>query len=226
MRKKIFHSFLALCCALLVLLTAGITAVVYHLEQRQLADSLNQEAVTIASALETTPDNAALLSRLTLSRRVTLVNEDGTVAFDNFANPSGLENHGTREEIVQAREQGSATLIRKSGTLSEEMVYHTRLLSNGQVLRLVAPQKTLWGLLGSFLPIGVIVLLVCVGLAALLAARASIRSIPWTTTAMRSWPRCCAGSMPSRRRAPGSWRPSRHSRPSRMRCWHTCGRVW
>ena len=173
MRKKIFHSFLALCCALLVLLTAGMTAVVYHLEQRQLADSLNQEAVTIASALETTPDNAALLSRLTLSRRVTLVNEDGTVAFDNFANPSGLENHGTREEIVQAREQGSATLIRKSGTLSEEMVYHTRLLSNGQVLRLAAPQKTLWGLLGSFLPIGVIVLLVCVGLAALLAARAT-----------------------------------------------------
>ena len=40
MRKKIFLSFLALSCALLVLLTGVLVFGAYRLEQRQLADSL------------------------------------------------------------------------------------------------------------------------------------------------------------------------------------------
>ena len=57
MRKKIFLSFLALSCALLVLLTGVLVFGAYRLEQRQLADSLATEADTLASALETTQDN-------------------------------------------------------------------------------------------------------------------------------------------------------------------------
>ena len=60
MRKKIFLSFLALSCALLVLLTGVLVFGAYRLEQRQLAESLSMEADTLASALETTQDNAAL----------------------------------------------------------------------------------------------------------------------------------------------------------------------
>ena len=83
MRKKIFLSFLALSCALLVLLTGVLVFGAYRLEQRQLADSLATEADTLASALETTQDNAALLSALSLNRRVTLVDTEGNVVFDN-----------------------------------------------------------------------------------------------------------------------------------------------
>ena len=54
MRKKIFLSFLALSCALLVLLTGVLVFGAYRLEQRQLAESLATEADTLASALETT----------------------------------------------------------------------------------------------------------------------------------------------------------------------------
>ena len=68
MRKKIFLSFLALSCALLVLLTGVLVFGAYRLEQRQLVDSLATEADTLASALETTQDNAALLSALSLHR--------------------------------------------------------------------------------------------------------------------------------------------------------------
>ena len=173
MRKKIFLSFLALSCALLVLLTGVLVFGAYRLEQRQLADSLATEADTLASALETTQDNAALLSALSLNRRVTLVDTEGNVVFDNYAGAASMENHGDREEIQLARANGSATVTRTSSTLSEEMVYHTRLLSDGEVLRLAASQRTLWGLLTDFLPWAVLVLVACVVLAVLLSARAT-----------------------------------------------------
>ena len=108
MRKKIFLSFLALSCALLVLLTGVLVFGAYRLEQRQLADSLATEADTLASALETTQDNAALLSALSLNRRVTLVDTEGNVVFDNYAGAASMENHGDREEIQLARANGSA----------------------------------------------------------------------------------------------------------------------
>lgn len=173
MRKKIFLSFLALSCALLALLTGVLVLGVYRLEQRQLADSLTAEADTLASALETTQDNAGLLSALSLNRRVTLVDAEGNVTFDNYAGTASLENHGNREEILLARADDSATVTRTSNTLSEEMVYHTRLLSDGEVLRLAASQRTLWGLLTDFLPWAALVLAACVLLAALLSARAT-----------------------------------------------------
>ena len=173
MRKRIFLSFLALSCALLALLTGVLVLGVYRLEQRQLTDSLAAEAETLASALETTQDNAALLSALSLSRRVTLVDAQGNVTFDNYAGTASLENHESREEIRLARTLGSATVTRTSSTLAEEMVYHTRLLSDGQVLRLAASQRTLWGLLADFLPWAGLVLAVCAALAALLSARAT-----------------------------------------------------
>lgn len=112
-------------------------------------------------------------SALSLNRRVTLVDTEGNVVFDNYAGAASMENHGDREEIQLARANGSATVTRTSNTLSEEMVYHTRLLSDGEVLRLAASQRTLWGLLTDFLPWAVLVLVACVVLAVLLSARAT-----------------------------------------------------
>ena len=167
MRKKIFHSFLTLTCLVLAIFTAVLVLGVYQLEQRQLESSLQSETEMLASVVAGSDDGAAQLERLALDRRVTLVNADGSVAFDNYASAATLENHGGREEIVQAHTSGEATVRRNSGTLAEEMVYHTKLLKNGQVLRVAAPQRTVWGLLSSFLPWVIVMLILAVLLAAL-----------------------------------------------------------
>ncbi len=173
MRKKIFHSFLTLTCLVLAIFTAVLVLGVYQMEQRQLESSLQSETEMLASVVAGSDDGAAQLERLALDRRVTLVNADGSVAFDNYASAATLENHGGREEIVQAHTSGEATVRRNSGTLAEEMVYHTKLLKNGQVLRVAAPQRTVWGLLSSFLPWVIGMLILAVLLAALLSARAT-----------------------------------------------------
>ena len=109
MRKKIFHSFLTLTCLVLAIFTAVLVMGVYQLEQRQLESSLQSETEMLASVVAGSDDGAAQLERLALDRRVTLVNADGSVAFDNYASAATLENHGGREEIVQAHTSGEAT---------------------------------------------------------------------------------------------------------------------
>ena len=83
MRKKIFHSFLTLTCLVLAIFTAVLVLGVYQLEQRQLESSLQSETEMLASVVAGSGDGAAQLEGLALDRRVTLVNADGSVAFDN-----------------------------------------------------------------------------------------------------------------------------------------------
>ena len=96
MRKKIFHSFLTLTCLVLAIFTAVLVLGVYQLEQRQLESSLQSETEMLASVVAGSDDGAAQLERLALDRRATLVNADGSVAFDNYASAATLQNQGPR----------------------------------------------------------------------------------------------------------------------------------
>ncbi len=72
--------------------------------------------------------------------RITLINKDGSVAYDNEASPSMLPNHGDRPEVVEALESGSGSAERSSATLDEIMLYRAVALDNGQVVRLAQAQ--------------------------------------------------------------------------------------
>lgn len=62
------------------------------------------------------------LSALTDSR-VTFISKDGTVIGDSESDPLHMDNHSTREEIVNAAKSGSGHAIRYSSTLREDMLY-------------------------------------------------------------------------------------------------------
>lgn len=80
-------------------------------------------------------------------RRITLIDEDGTVLFDNDVNDvSVLENHSERPEFVEAEQAGEAATGRYSDTLQEETLYHSVRLFNGDVLRFSATQSSVWGM--------------------------------------------------------------------------------
>ena len=65
--------------------------------------------------------------------RITLINKDGSVAYDNEASPSTLPNHGDRPEVIEAFESGLGSAERASSTLDEIMLYRAVALDNGQV---------------------------------------------------------------------------------------------
>jgi len=71
--------------------------------------------------------------------RITVIAPDGRVTHETDLLPAdvaGMENHGRRPEVVQARESATGTSRRFSPTEREDRLYSARLLPNGDVLRL------------------------------------------------------------------------------------------
>ncbi|MCI6890446.1 MAG: ATP-binding protein [Treponema sp.] len=84
------------------------------------------------------------LSELQTENRITLIHSDGTVYFDNKVDAAKLENHGARQEFLEAKNNGSIQISRFSSTMTEKTLYFARLLPNGDVLRISCNQHSVW----------------------------------------------------------------------------------
>ncbi len=58
-----------------------------------------------------------------IATRITIVREDGTVIADSEEDPRSMDNHGTRPEIVAARETGTGMSTRFSRTVAANLMY-------------------------------------------------------------------------------------------------------
>ena len=130
-------------CAMAVIVAFTVLGAFFV--QNTLADAtsanLAQETELIAAALDEQQEPIPFLRSLDREDlRITLVNKDGSVAYDNEASPSTLPNHGDRPEVIEAFESGSGSAERASSTLDEIMLYRAVRLNNGQVVRLAQAQ--------------------------------------------------------------------------------------
>ena len=109
MTKRIFRSILAVSLAVLLASLVLIVGVLHGYFQDRVADELESLAEYIAHGVEET--GADYLSEdLPNSYRVTWVDTDGTVLFDNQEDPARMENHGQREEIREGADMLGWTL--------------------------------------------------------------------------------------------------------------------
>ncbi len=123
--------------ALLISLTV-LTLGLYLTAQARtyLINDLRNDLVTQAKllsglleGLEINSENSDLLNELAirwrgeLNLRVTIIGLDGTVLAESDQEPSMMENHADREEIIQALSEGQGTSIRFSNTLGFDTLY-------------------------------------------------------------------------------------------------------
>lgn len=94
--------------------------------------------------------------------RVTLVHADGTVYYDNFADPNAMDNHANRSEIRQALENGSGSDIRNSSTVDQSAFYYAVRLKNGDVMRLAQEASNIWSVYFRSMPL---IMLLAAGMA-------------------------------------------------------------
>ena len=118
---------------------------------RMFAVEMNGEAET-QSALHSLEENI----------RVTLVHADGTVYYDNFADPNAMDNHADRPEIRQALENGSGSDIRNSSTVDQSAFYYAVRLKNGDVMRLAQEASNIWSVYFRSMPL---IMLLAAGMA-------------------------------------------------------------
>lgn len=81
-----------------------------------------------------------LLALMPSNLRLTLIDRQGKVAFDNaFSNLSSLDNHSRRPEVADAMKNGSGTFVRKSASNSQPYLYYAKDNGNAIIVRVALP---------------------------------------------------------------------------------------
>ncbi len=104
--------------------------------------------------------------------RVSWIDGDGTVIYDNDATASKLQNHANRPEVKEAFEHGTGEAVRLSDTLNKNTYYYAILLDNGTVLRVATTSESVVSIFKRAIPamllVILIVLSVCIALSRML----------------------------------------------------------
>jgi two-component system phosphate regulon sensor histidine kinase PhoR len=102
--------------------------------------------------------------------RITLIDSDGTVIYDDHADVVSMENHLDRLEVQEALRFGSGYSKRFSSTTGFETFYYAQKMSDGRVLRTAATVNLVSATLGDILPWFFVLGLLAVGLTMLASA--------------------------------------------------------
>lgn len=137
MKRRIYGHFIIIALTIIAVLVVLLTGIFYNLSKNQVMDSLKVEANMISGSLITDNlnQNIQVLDRYQDIVRITLIDSDGTVLYDNEADVNTMENHLGRLEVMEAIAQGTGEAIRTSDTLNKDTFYYAVAFPNGYILR-------------------------------------------------------------------------------------------
>ena len=145
MTKKIFKSIMFVCALVLTVGLAAVMGILYSNFDGQMRKELSKEAAYLAYGVEQQGLNY-LKNIKDKNARITYIDQDGTVLFDNEADVSEMKNHSDRTEFQKAEKYGAGESSRYSDTLSEKTIYYALRLKDGTVLRVSGTQDSVLAL--------------------------------------------------------------------------------
>ncbi len=142
MTGKIIRSLFSLALLVLVIGAALFSGILYGYYEKQSFASLAQEAEQLQQTMEyVSPE------QMRSADRITLISPDGTVLYDSVARADAMENHLSREEVVQALREGTGKSSHYSSTVLKKNLYYALRLEDGNILRLSREQSSLGAML-------------------------------------------------------------------------------
>ncbi|MCR5580939.1 MAG: two-component sensor histidine kinase, partial [Pseudobutyrivibrio sp.] len=177
MKAKINMRMVGIAIIAILATVIGITIVYYGLFQRQVRHDLAISAKLLKDteffeSVDIDTDEINLSTDME-ELRVTWIDDDGTVLYDNDVTSDQLANHQDRPEIQEARANGSGEIVRRSDTMGENTFYYAVLLDNDTVLRVATNANSIWYVFMSAAPVTLLIILmiivICIGLSHLLA---------------------------------------------------------
>ena len=150
MTKKIFKSVLLIAVIMVLFCCTFILGILYrhftNIEEQQLESQLGFVVTGVQNQGED------YLKNLEEKKyRITWIEADGTVKFDNKSDVSKMENHADREEVKDALKFGRGECSRYSVTLMQKTLYYAKKISDGSVVRISVSQDTVLKLLFSMI---------------------------------------------------------------------------
>lgn len=150
MTKKIFKSIMFVCALVLTVGLAAVMGILYSNFDGQMRKELSKEAAYLAYGVEQQGTDY-LKNVKDKSSRITYINKDGTVLFDNKADADEMQNYKNRTEFQKAEKYGAGECSRYSDTLSEKTIYYALRLKDGTVLRVSGTQDSVLALVENLL---------------------------------------------------------------------------
>lgn len=167
MKQKI-NLRLILTAVLAVLATmVSMTWIYYALFQRQVRKDLQINAQILGEAGIFNKESGMAEDGKDLcidveDLRVTWIDTDGTVLYDNDAGAGLLVNHADRPEVQQALKYGNGECVRNSDTMKMNTFYYAMRLEDGTVLRVATEARSIVNVLLTASPIigGILILII------------------------------------------------------------------
>ena len=129
------------CALVLAVGLAAVMGILYSNFDGQMRKELSKEAAYLSYGVE--QQGVDYLKNIKdKSARITYIDQDGTVLFDNEADVSEMKNHSDRTEFQKAEKYGAGESSRYSDTLSEKTIYYALRLKDGTVLRVSGTQDS------------------------------------------------------------------------------------
>ena len=136
MTKTIFRNTFLLGVSILILCAVLFFGIQYTQTKDETYAALRQESIYAEQGL--LQGGKEYLKTLGNANRITWINADGEVLYDNEY-PLPIENEKERAEVSEAMRSGEGKGIRKSGNSGKSTMYYARKCEDGTILRLSRP---------------------------------------------------------------------------------------
>lgn len=146
MKKRVFLTVFGTALITVLVSVMLLVGVTYQYINKETKNQMSAQLNYLAAMVEN--QGKDYLQDLDDSRyRITLIAADGTVLFDNWSDANKMENHGKRQEFIEAQSNGTAEVERNSDTFTERLIYAAKRLDDQSVLRLATDDISLEGVL-------------------------------------------------------------------------------
>ncbi|NLM10140.1 MAG: PAS domain S-box protein [Clostridiaceae bacterium] len=175
MKRKIFNNMVTLSFVIVFMTSALICVVLYKHNFNSMKQQIKGTALFVASLLNTGTDESYQLTDTlhSISDRITIIANDGTVLFDNITDIKDMENHLDRPEVKSALETGSGETVRVSGTIGKQTYYYAIKLNDGLILRLSFTSDTVYSTYFNMLPYILLIALIVIVISMVMAVNQS-----------------------------------------------------
>lgn len=171
MKQKINVRLIGIAVLAVLATLICMTCVYYSLFQKQVRKDLQVQAQVLGEtgAFQNVQTRTKSFDIAKEDLRITWIDTDGTVLYDNDADANMLENHANRPEVRSALLTGEGECVRNSNTMNMTTFYYALLLDNGTVLRVATQARSIWSVFLTAAPmiagILILIIVVCIFLA-------------------------------------------------------------
>lgn len=175
MKKRINLRLIFIAIVAVLVTMVCMTGVYYKLFQGQVKKDLRVSAKMLGNtgAFDTSKNIDTIFSdQFPIEKddlRITWIDTDGTVLYDNDLNASELPNHKDRPEVEEAFLKGEGECMRESDTMRMNTYYYALRLKNGTILRVATQARSVYSVFLTASPYVLLILAIIIYICVFLA---------------------------------------------------------